>query len=223
MGVVCKKCGAIKEGSYAKESMCAPCMSEYRKQKRLEKRLAQGKNPWSKSGRNPLCSKCGAQKDEQHLGGGYCKTCKAEVYRAKRAALRAEKGLPAWGSGRKIRCCGCGAIKEDKSRGYCLDCKKKKERERYEKKRLDFDYVIAERKRIQERYKEDPIFNLKKKVRTLTNFYIRNGLLTRNPCEVCGELKVDAHHDDYMRPLDVRWLCRKHHNEHHRNLELKEL
>lgn len=40
----------------------------------------------------------------------------------------------------------------------------------------------------------------------------------KQPCEVCGELKVDAHHDDYERPLDVRWLCRKHHMEHHREM-----
>lgn len=43
----------------------------------------------------------------------------------------------------------------------------------------------------------------------------RSGALTRQPCEVCGEHTVDAHHDDYDRPLDVRWLCRKHHRQLH--------
>lgn len=41
------------------------------------------------------------------------------------------------------------------------------------------------------------------------------GLIVRKPCEVCGEIKTDAHHDDYNKPLDVRWLCRKHHLRHH--------
>jgi hypothetical protein len=26
---------------------------------------------------------------------------------------------------------------------------------------------------------------------------------------------VDAHHDDYARPLDVTWLCRRHHQQRH--------
>lgn len=45
---------------------------------------------------------------------------------------------------------------------------------------------------------------------------IRSGRLVRQPCEKCGADKAHAHHDDYSRPLDVRWLCRTHHDEHHR-------
>jgi hypothetical protein len=45
---------------------------------------------------------------------------------------------------------------------------------------------------------------------------IANGSLTRQPCEVCGAARVDAHHDDYDRPLAVRWLCRGHHLKLHR-------
>jgi len=41
------------------------------------------------------------------------------------------------------------------------------------------------------------------------------GILTRQPCEVCGLAKADAHHDDYNKPLAVRWLCRSHHAEWH--------
>lgn len=45
---------------------------------------------------------------------------------------------------------------------------------------------------------------------------IRGKKLFREPCEVCGELKVHAHHDDYAKPLNVRWLCDEHHNEWHK-------
>ena len=33
----------------------------------------------------------------------------------------------------------------------------------------------------------------------------RKGLLARQPCEVCGEIKAEAHHADYSQPLEVRW------------------
>jgi hypothetical protein len=39
--------------------------------------------------------------------------------------------------------------------------------------------------------------------------------LERQPCEVCGEPKTHAHHEDYSQPLMVRWLCRPHHEERH--------
>lgn len=48
---------------------------------------------------------------------------------------------------------------------------------------------------------------------------IQLGILTRQPCETCGTTEhVHAHHDDYMKPLDVRWLCRTHHNHAHGKL-----
>ena len=57
---------------------------------------------------------------------------------------------------------------------------------------------------------------LHKKANQAVGNAIRVGRLIRQPCEVCSELIVEAHHDDYSKPLDVRWLCRKHHYEHHK-------
>lgn len=45
---------------------------------------------------------------------------------------------------------------------------------------------------------------------------ILRGDLQKLPCEICGHDQVQAHHDDYSKPLNVRWLCTKHHGEHHR-------
>lgn len=45
---------------------------------------------------------------------------------------------------------------------------------------------------------------------------IKRGKMQKKPCEVCGAEKVEAHHDDYSKPLDVMWLCRKHHATLHR-------
>jgi hypothetical protein len=41
------------------------------------------------------------------------------------------------------------------------------------------------------------------------------GTLLRGPCEVCGDPWAVAHHDDYNKPLAVRWLCFHHHMRHH--------
>lgn len=43
----------------------------------------------------------------------------------------------------------------------------------------------------------------------------RVGTLVPEPCAICGEGNVQAHHSDYTRPLDVTWLCTKHHAEAH--------
>lgn len=34
-------------------------------------------------------------------------------------------------------------------------------------------------------------------------------------CERCGVLRADRHHDDYDKPLEIRWLCRRCHRRHH--------
>jgi hypothetical protein len=47
---------------------------------------------------------------------------------------------------------------------------------------------------------------------------LKHGRMVRRPCEVCGEGKSQAHHDDYAKPLEVIWLCAEHHGERHRML-----
>lgn len=43
---------------------------------------------------------------------------------------------------------------------------------------------------------------------------IRDGRLVRGPCAFCGTtVRVQAHHEDYSRPLDVVWACFKCHRE----------
>jgi hypothetical protein len=45
--------------------------------------------------------------------------------------------------------------------------------------------------------------------------YLKRGKLTKQPCQVCGNPDSQMHHEDYDKPLDVTWLCLKHHLEKH--------
>lgn len=74
----------------------------------------------------------------------------------------------------------------------------------------------SERERLRTRrengWREDP---LKKRARNAVASAVRRGKLTPQPCEVCGASPTEAHHDDYSKPLDVRWLCEPHHEKEH--------
>lgn len=52
------------------------------------------------------------------------------------------------------------------------------------------------------------------KARSILNHAIRDGKLSRLPCEKCGKT-AEAHHDDYDKPLAVRWFCFAHHRQYH--------
>jgi hypothetical protein len=55
----------------------------------------------------------------------------------------------------------------------------------------------------------------KERARTRLKRAVKTGKVQRLPCEVCGEPKSQAHHEDYSQPLNVKWLCFTHHREAH--------
>lgn len=63
----------------------------------------------------------------------------------------------------------------------------------------------------------------KSRCRRISNHARKNGELVPKPCS-CGETKVEMHHDDYDKPLEVTWLCVPCHRELHRKeAELKKV
>lgn len=61
--------------------------------------------------------------------------------------------------------------------------------------------------------------NRKRKAQIYVGNAVRDGRLDKEPCEVCGSTdRIHGHHDDYSKPLDVRWLCPKHHGLVHRQI-----
>jgi hypothetical protein len=118
-------------------------------------------------------------------------------------------------------CFGVHRSKPDGLATWCRDCKKahsKATRAVYRKARLETQrkWQAANREKLIEydrKYaKKHPD---KYKARQILKQEIKMGRIERKPCEVCGEVKVDGHHDDYTKPLEVRWLCRAHHTEAH--------
>lgn len=51
--------------------------------------------------------------------------------------------------------------------------------------------------------------------RAYLHVYVRLGKVKKMPCCKCGSIDAEAHHDDYDKPLEVRWFCRSHHMEVH--------
>lgn len=49
--------------------------------------------------------------------------------------------------------------------------------------------------------------------RSKLKVYVRRGKIKKDLCAIngCGGMKVEGHHPNYDFPLDVLWLCRKHH------------
>lgn len=71
----------------------------------------------------------------------------------------------------------------------------------------------------QKRYRSDPSLRFRHKARWMVNRAIMAGILNRQVCEICGVAKTQAHHDDYSKPLKVRWLCITHHAAVHAKAE----
>jgi hypothetical protein len=60
---------------------------------------------------------------------------------------------------------------------------------------------------------KDPV---KVAAHNLLNYALRTGRIEKESCLFCGAERVEAHHHDYMKPLEVTWLCRRHHRLVHR-------
>lgn len=59
----------------------------------------------------------------------------------------------------------------------------------------------------------------KRSVRRSVQYALETGKLIRGNCEICGSPDTMAHHDNYWRPLEVRWFCIRHHWEVHEKIK----
>lgn len=96
------------------------------------------------------------------------------------------------------KCSKCGCEHERNNQRYCAACHAAYMREH----RPKHSELMPEQKH-------------KSNVRSYANVYQRRGKLLPQPCEKCGS-DAEKHHDDYSKPLEVRWLCRPCHLAEHR-------
>jgi len=122
----------------------------------------------------------------------------------------------------------------DSHLGKCKQCTKKDTKERQDlKMATDIQWVLSERgrQRLKMRAaracgrvksgenklrikKYEAKHPHKRAAHNAVRRAIVSGRLTPQPCVKCGK-KAQAHHNDYSKPLQVVWLCPRHHAEHH--------
>jgi len=113
----------------------------------------------------------------------------------------------------------------------CWMCKKRKERDRFYVNKKHYGGVDStcikcrkeyDKNRSRAGYYKKYSKENKQKIQAKwkAQYAIKTGKLKKQPCEVCGNKKAEKHHEDYSKPLEVKWLCHKHHMEFHRNKAL---
>lgn len=135
----------------------------------------------------------------------------------------------AMGDGHLNKCKVCTKIDANKHRSENLEKVREYDRNRPNKKERAIksqEYQQTERgkdvkKRAGKKYRMDRIkYQAKNKV----NSALRNGKISKPPnCLNCGiDCNPHGHHDDYRKPLDVRWLCVKCHTDFHNTVREKQ-
>lgn len=209
--LICSTCGKDKV-----DGRCPPCRNLAAKQRKINKRLVAGKKLWG-TGRKPECSTCG--KVKENINKGYCDNCEKENNKKRWA----EKIAPKVNVRPVTLICECGKEKKSTRKHYCDECLLKRRRATNNaagKRRRQF---AKQNGYLLEAIPLSPMqHELRRNARNLINKMLRQGLLERQPCEVCKNLKVEAHHDDYSKPIEVRWLCKQHHYEHHLTYNLED-
>jgi hypothetical protein len=143
------------------------------------------------------------------------------------------------------KCKVCGATDKDAEfyagvNNRCKDCHKELSRQNraknidyyreYDRKRFQDDPRVRERHK---RYQDTDAGKAaalrsrkkwlgqnpeKRAAHVILGNRIRDGHIVKpDTCEACGlKARLDGHHHDYSKPLDVEWLCRKCHVDRHK-------
>lgn len=163
---------------------------------------------------------------------GMCKTCRKDQeasYRQKIAIANQEQPP----SDTNMFCPGCTEMKPSqcfarnrtRKSGFarlCKDCTKPYSQEYRSVHRQDHaNYIRSWRKsekgkfsRRLEQKSQRAKYPEKDYARRALRQAVKGGRVIKLPCQYCGNPNSQGHHKDYSRPLDVIWVCYKHHREY---------
>ena len=104
----------------------------------------------------------------------------------------------------------------------CRDCARRDSAAQLEINKLNPVWVEKEKERV--RLKQLRLAGSKRtKIYNQVRDALNQGLIKEQPCAVCGEVKTEGHHEDYDKPLDLVWLCKRHHSDRHLHLRMAKL
>lgn len=126
------------------------------------------------------------------------------------------------------RCRKCDVVKyeadyskdkenKDGLKRYCKACCKALDRSYIERNREKHNEKSLRWQKANPRYEKERWVRYRKnnrvkiRARQKLRYHVSVGNIVRGNCVVCGTSKVEAHHHDYSKPLDVIWLCHLHH------------
>lgn len=109
----------------------------------------------------------------------------------------------------------------EKVREYDRNRPNKKERAKQSSEYNKTEKGKEVRRKAIKKYQEDKI---KYYAKNVLNAAVRDGKIFKpSNCSSCGiECNPHGHHDDYSKPLDVRWLCVKCHTDFHNTVREKQ-
>jgi hypothetical protein len=113
---------------------------------------------------------------------------------------------------------------KDKLYTYCKDCHLKINKKYLKKYSAKYQKEYRENnkeyfKLYHRNYRKNSKENIKRGLCRHRSYHlVEDGKIQKKPCEICGNKKVQIHHNDYNNPFDFIFLCRKHHFELHKKL-----
>ena len=134
-------------------------------------------------------------------------------------------------------CTACGLVKPlseyyasknmaDGHSGKCKRCTIAYMAANVARKKTDPEWLVLRRKQARESKRRRPFppngtgprkykDPAKQKAKSIFDYNVKIKNILKLPCQICGNNNSHGHHEDYSKPLEVVWLCAKHHSERH--------